>query len=40
MPRCRKKGIVDTGVLNKIIYDDTGLIVLRVHADTAYLVEY
>ena len=37
--RCRKQGICDTGVVNTVICDP-GLIILPVHADTTYIVEY
>ena len=37
--RCRKYGICDTGVVNiRRITHDTGLIVLLVHQDAAYVV--
>ena len=39
VPRCRKQGICDTGVINNVIYD-TGLNILPVQQDTTYLVEY
>ena len=43
VPRCRKQGICDTGVVKKacfrLIYN-TGLMVLLVHQDTAYLAHY
>ena len=36
---CRENGICNTVIVKKIIYD-TGLNILRMHADTAYLVDY
>ena len=39
VPRCRKCGICDNGVVEITIYD-TALNILPVHQDTVYLVEY